>query len=291
MQIRLIKGEDIDKVKWNSCVHYANNGNVFGYKWYLDFVAKEWDALVEGDYESVMPLVYREEADGRMALHQPALIRELGVYSIHVLSPLRVRSFLEAIPAEYARVEMHLNEQNLPPADTGFKSERLTNYQLPLMSEYEVLEQRFDQGLQARIVAGIRAGLRSDSNLKPEAIADFCKLYAPERFGADRVFHGMQRVMYNALHRGWGFASSIQAADGTLLAAGFFITSHNRVLALAAAESPLGARASALDYLYHIIIRTQAGRPQALDFNTMAQSERAEQFGARANDYYRLTRG
>ena len=79
MNIQYLKSADIDKVKWNSCVHYANNGNIFGYMWFLDFVAKDWDALVEGDYESVFPLVWREGLFGRKELYQPSLMREMGI--------------------------------------------------------------------------------------------------------------------------------------------------------------------------------------------------------------------
>jgi hypothetical protein len=43
MAVRWVKREDIDKVKWNSCVHYAYNGNIFGYVWYLDFIGKSWN--------------------------------------------------------------------------------------------------------------------------------------------------------------------------------------------------------------------------------------------------------
>ena len=96
MDLRLIKKENLDKTKWNSCVHYALNGNVFGYKWFLDSVSKEWDALIEGDYESILPLFYTFE--NNFSYHQ-SLLRESGIYSIHLLSKKRIENFIEAIPA------------------------------------------------------------------------------------------------------------------------------------------------------------------------------------------------
>ena len=93
MEIRFIEGKDIDKVKWNSCIHYATNGNIFAYKWFLDYVAKDWHALVEGDYESVFPLVWKKGLLGKDELYQPSLMRELGIYSINVLSRARVQRF------------------------------------------------------------------------------------------------------------------------------------------------------------------------------------------------------
>ena len=71
MEIRFVKKEDIDKIKWNSCVHYAINGNIFGYMWFLDSVSKEWDALVEGDYESVLPLFHK--IDNNFSYHKSLL--------------------------------------------------------------------------------------------------------------------------------------------------------------------------------------------------------------------------
>ena len=128
MNIQYLKREEIDKVKWNSCVHYATNGNIFGYMWYLDFVGKDWDALIEGDYESVFPLVWRDGIFGKKELYQPPLMRELGVYSINVLSQARVRKFLEAIPEEFNKVDIILNEQNSLPEKEGYRKKELLNH-------------------------------------------------------------------------------------------------------------------------------------------------------------------
>ena len=58
MEVRFVEHKDIDRPRWDGCVHYANNSLVYAYSWYLDNVSgEEWDALVEGDYESVMPLI------------------------------------------------------------------------------------------------------------------------------------------------------------------------------------------------------------------------------------------
>lgn len=59
MDIRLIPQAEIDRQLYNSCVHFATNGNIYGYQWYLNNTARDWDVLVEGDnYVSVLPLPY-----------------------------------------------------------------------------------------------------------------------------------------------------------------------------------------------------------------------------------------
>ena len=137
MDIRLVKQEDIDKVKWNSCVHYANNGNIFGYKWYLDHVAKDWDGLVEGDYESVFPLVWRKGLWGGRVLYQPDLMRELGIYTINAPSSKRIKTFLAAIPSEYKQIDIVLNEQNHYPSVPEFATATHINHQLLLARPFE----------------------------------------------------------------------------------------------------------------------------------------------------------
>lgn len=290
MDIRFVPREEIDKVKWNSCVHYANNGNIFGYIWFLDFVAKDWDALVEGDYESVFPLVWRKDWLGRRTLVQPELMRELGIYSIHALSKKRIRRFLEAIPAHYRRVDITLNEQNRPPEIAGWKVEEKINHQLLLHQSYETLSERFSEGVRELLRQAESRSFLPTSSLKPETIADFYRRHTRER-NRERNFHALQRIMYNVLHRGWGFASGIFDEDQELLAANFFIYSHGKVLSLVPVVSPAGQERGALVYLFNLLIQSHAGRPLVLDFNTEVENQLALGFGAESNPYFRIRRG
>lgn len=288
MEIQFIRNEDIDKLKWNSCVHYANNGNVFGYKWFLDHVAKEWDGLIEGDYESVFPLVWRKNMFNRKELFQPHLMRELGLFSIHVLSRARLQNFLDAIPEEYKLIEIALNEQNQPVENNGFVLTKKANHQLTLNRSFEEIEQAYSQGLKQAIEEGEENGLLLTSSLKPETIADFYQKYTKDRTALSYNFHALQRIMYNALHRGWGFASGVTNSKNDLLAANFFIYSHGKVMSLIPVVSPEGEKQKALEFLFHMLIRGQANRPLILDFNTQKEDQLAIQFGANPNPFYHI---
>lgn len=288
MEIKFVPREEIDKVKWNSCVHYATNGNIFGYMWYLDHIAKDWDALVEGDYESVFPLVWRLGRFSGQELHQPALIRELGIYSIHVLSRPRITRFLEAIPDKYKHISVYLNEQNPVPEDSAFKVNELTNYQLFLNRPYEEIANDFSRQLMERLQTAEDEGLVLTSSLKPEQIADFYKAHHPGKDQSDEVFHGMQRVMYNALHRGWGFASTVLDTNANPLAVNFFLYSHGKIVSFMPVESAEGQKAGALPHLFNGLIRQHAERPVILDFNVKGRNKMAIDFGAKANPFYQI---
>ena len=59
--IRYLKNHEINTEKWDECIMNAFNGIVYAYSWYLDIVHETWDALIEGDYERVMPLPVSEK--------------------------------------------------------------------------------------------------------------------------------------------------------------------------------------------------------------------------------------
>ena len=284
MDIRFVTHEEIDKVKWNSCVHFASNGNIFGYKWYLDNVSKEWHGLIEGDYESVMPLVWRKNFWGRKTLYTPPLTRELGVYSVNILSAKRLHNFLQAIPPDFRSGHIDLNEQNQPPPDAGGKRAARTNYQLALTGSYEELKEQYTPDLER---GRIGAKLRATNTLKPEKIADFYRQHSSDPAAVKKVaFHAMQRIMYNALHRGWGSGSGILDENEQLLAVNFFLYSHGRAVSLVPVVSAAGRRHKALQLLFDLFIQAGAGRPLILDFNS--DDPWYGRFGAMTNAYQRF---
>ncbi|MBK8489766.1 MAG: hypothetical protein IPL49_02390 [Saprospirales bacterium] len=290
MDIRYLPREEIDKTKWNSCIHYAANGNVFGYMWYLDNVAKEWDALVEGDYESVFPLVWKENRWGRKQLVQPPWMRELGLYSIHVLSKPRIKAFLDAIPGAFQKVAIHLNEQNFLPEAEGFRMDPQTNYQLMLQTSYEEIADGFSSAWFSQLGKAEKSNLVPISNLKPERVADFFRKYSPRTADREARSHALLRIMYNVLHRGWGFASGVQDQNGDLVAVNFFIYSHGKVLSLVPVVSPKGKMNGALEMLFHTLIQTHAGRPLLLDLNSDGEDGFVQGMGGQPNSYFKLER-
>ena len=283
MEIRFVKQEEIDKVKWNSCVHYAINGNIFGYKWFLDFVAKDWDALVEGDYESVFPLVWKSNFWGRKMIYQPVLMRELGLFSINVLSQKRINAFLEALQQHYQKIDIVLNER-MEITSANINTTPLTNYQLMLKDAYEKIYEKYSPKLKSDLDKV--KNLRLTTSLKPEHIAEFYKKNSTKDTDTEFKFHALQRIMYNALHRGWGSASGVMDENENLLAVNFFLYSHGKAVSLVPVASKVGENRNALQFLFDIFIQSSAGRPIILDFNT--ENRWAENFGASSNLYYRL---
>jgi hypothetical protein len=290
MQIHFIEQQNIDKIKWNTCVYNAYNGNVFGFKWFLDQVGKDWDALVEGDYESVLPLVWRKYWFGGKEVYQPYLMRELGVYSMRVLSQKRIENFLDAIPPGYHSVCIALNEQNIRINEEKYALSTLINHQILLTEPYEKLRSAYSPLMLEQLNLAEEFNLLSTTSLSPEKVADFYKKHTSYRRGLGRNYHAVQRIMYNILHRGWGFASGIQDQQGDLLACNFFIYSHNRAISFLPMQSAIGKQKGALAYLMDVFIRNHAGRSLIFDLNTKADHTLAIALGAQENQYYQFYR-
>ncbi len=286
MDIKFVPQGEIDKVKWNSCVHYATNGNIFGYKWFLDYVAKDWDALVEGDYESVFPLVWKKNFFGQKSLYQPRLIKALGIFSIHVLSEKRIEAFLQKLATTIKKVDIVLNEQNDPSSLQNFNQSPLVNYQLLIKDNYHQLRAGYSPALKVKLDQ--IQGLRLTTSLSPEKVAEFWQSNNPKNTNNEQTFHALQRVMYNALHRGWGNASGVMDEGGNLLAVNFYLYSHGKAVSLVPITSKAGQSKHALEFLFDIFIRTNAGRPVILDFNS--PDDWYKDFGAQAHHYFRLKR-
>jgi len=290
MDIKFVAQEDIDKNKWNSCIYYAGNGNIFGYHWYLTNVIKEWDALVEGDYESVMPLIKSEGSFFKKTkLYTHKLLRSTGLYSVHVLSEKRINSFFEAIPKHLARGNMDINEGIKIPSQCSWQPKLdFSNALLLLKESYDQISSEYSPELYQKLERANLAQLYSINNLKPEVLVDFYKTHSPDF--KEQHYHAYLRVMYNAMHRGWGVLSGVKNPKGELLAANFFMISNQRFMSLLPVCSPKGNQNGALEFLFDLSIKIQAEKPMILDFNLYEFNDFAKQFGATKSPYFRVGR-
>ena len=138
MEIHYLTYQLIDKTKWDACIDSAPNGLVYAYSYYLDSMAKNWDALVlsagpatSAGYETVMPLTWNKKY-GIHYLYQPAFTACLGIFGRNI-SVETVNRFLLAIPPRFKYWDIYFNPANLfKPVD--FELYERMNYVLNLNS-------------------------------------------------------------------------------------------------------------------------------------------------------------
>ena len=288
MRITHVAYEDIDRQKYNSCIHYALNGRAWGYKWFLDATARRFDVLVEGEYESVMPLVYDTNWMGRKRLYNPVFTPALGVFSVHVLSQKRMGYFLREADARFDKVDTYFTGE--PSRNTDAVDWTWTDHRARVLDingrDYDDIAVEYSSDVLRRLQLSDDANLLVHGNQKPEKVADFM---AEHYADGQRQQHALLRILYQALHRGWGWTTAVTDREGELLATNAFVFTHGRIASLAPCVSPRGAETGALDLLFDYAIRQAAGRPLLLDFGTY-DTDLATGFGASPELYWQATK-
>lgn len=297
MKIRLLTREEIETPKWNGCVHYASNSKIYGYSWYLDNVCNgDWIGLVEGDYQSVMPLIWNQKLFKIKQLYQPYLCQQLGLFSVNMLSKERIRQFLAAIPMEYKYWDIHLNDGNrqvLGLEEEGYDIVRKDNYHLYLNKPYAELRADYSQNTKRNLKKADKAGIYLTAGLKPEKFVELVQ-NAQEKKGIshpEALYHTAHRVIYNCLHRGQGTILGAYDDDKNLLAAAFLMFNGAAIINLLNFTTPAGKEVGAMHYLIDSLIERESNKHKYIDFEGSAVEGIArfyKSFGAENIPYYQL---
>lgn len=294
MKIRLVKRNEIDAPKWNGCVHYAANSKIYAYTWYLDNVASEWWGLVEGDYESVFPLIWNDKLFKTKQLYQPLLCQQLGIFSVNVLSKERIKQFLEAIPKEFKYWDIALNDGHKKVLQLeDYQIQSKDNYILYLNKPYQDLYKAYSTNIKRNIKKAQQAKLSFRTDLKPEIFVAAVK-NAQELKGVhhpEALYHAAHRIIYNCLHRGKGAILSVYNAQQELCAAVFLMFDNAAMINLLNVSTEKGKNIGAMAFLLDSVIQREAEKPKYIDFEGSSVPGIArfyESFGAENQPYFQL---
>ena len=128
--IRYLSHTEIDRNKWDNCISNAVFETIYPYSWYLDVTSPGWYALVEGEYERIMPLTWKRKYGIRM-LMQPPLTQQLGIFAAQKPDADKVREFMRSISQKYLLVDICLNQGNQFEG-VSVRQEARHNYELDI---------------------------------------------------------------------------------------------------------------------------------------------------------------
>lgn len=284
--IRYVLYKGIDLIKWDNCISTAPNGLIYGYSYYLDYMTRQWDALVLGDYEAVMPLTWNRKY-GIAYLYQPFLTAQLGVFGQNISAEL-LDAFLSAIPSKFLYWDFYLNHQNVFPLN-NFHLYLRTNYVLDLDKPYEELYKNYRENIRRNIRKSEQLGGESIKDLDVQKVVELAveqmKSYTKE--SSDNVDHFCR--LYRYLHqRQQAITYGILNAKKELIASCVFIFSHNRAYYILVGNHPDGRTIGASHSLIDAFIKDHAGRKMLLDFEGSDIRNLAffySSFGAREENY------
>ena len=260
--IKYLPQQEIDKLKWDACITKAANGLVYGFSFYLDHMARHWDALVLNDYEAVLPLTWNKKYS-IYYLYQPFLCAQLGVFG-NAITKERLQQFLEVIPRKFRYWDISLNHQNRLPVSYPL-TERV-NYVLDLSPGYDELYKGYRDTTKRNIRKAVQLQCRTERNIEAAAVIELAaqqlKTYADIKIDFENFsqLYALLQAQQKATTYG------IIGANGQLLASCVFFFSHQRAYYILVGNHPNGKTVGASHALIDAFIKDHAGQPLLLDF-------------------------
>jgi hypothetical protein len=229
--IQHITRDKVDVVKWNDCIETAPNGLIYGYSFYLDHMARQWDALVLNDYEAVMPLTSNKK------------------YGI-----------------SYLYQDFYLNQGNVF-ALSEFDLYQRSNYVLDLNRSYEEINKGYRENIVRNIKKAEQTGCRPGKGFDEEKVIGLAiqqmRTYSNESKENVTRF----RALYKHLHQKQQATTyGIFSPKDELLASCVFFFSHNRAYYILVGNHPDGRTIGASHALIDAFIKDNAGKKILLDF-------------------------
>jgi len=287
MKISYLKQDEIDIKKWDNCIAGSINGIVYAYSWYLDVVSEKWEALVLGDYETVMPLTYNKKF-GISYLYQPAFTQQLGVFSSQNLSEEIVFRFIKSIPKKYSFVEICLNKFNLISQVNGIRVKQKITYELELIQDYESLFRRYKKNTIRNIRKAIQNKITIVPGLKPNDVLNLIDSSRNKQGHTEKDLATIRRLIAGAGRKKSGQLYGAYTDKNDLCAAGFFVHSNKKVCFILSVASDEAKESGAMFLLIDEFIKQYASRNMILDFegsNIESIARFYAGFGAKPSNY------
>lgn len=281
--VRYLENKNIDRVKWDKCIDEASNGLVYAYSFYLDTMAKHWDALVLNDYEAVMPVTWNKKY-GIYYLYQPFLCASLGIFGNNI-SAETVSSFLSNIPTQYKYWDIYLNAGNNFEI-RSFKLYKRTNYILELNKPYSTLLSNYRSSYRQLIKKTNELEVKKNIPLKN--IISLAKIKFDKVSKIKKSDWQNFEKLYNSLLAKTKAINYGIYLKKELLASGIFFFSHNRAYYVLAGNKTEGRSLGASHLVIDIFIQEYANTNTILDFegsNIPGIAFFFKGFGAKAEEY------
>lgn len=289
-QVRLLQQQHINRALWDECVAKAHNTLPYACSWYLDAVAQNWDGLVYGNYEAVMPLVWLRKLSLK-CLYQPYYCQQLGVFSTRQLNANELAEFMKHAVSYAPYIEVNLNSIHKQNREAYSLTER-KNLLLDLGKPYEVLRKGFSENHKRNIAKAEKAGVEMK---QVKDVKLFKQFYLKNVNREKEKFTNDSEVVFNRLvdslckhNKGTGYAAYM---DDEIVAVVLLVHSGNRLISIINSSSGEGKAKGASHFLYNGIIKQHAEKEgYVLDFEGSSVASIArfyEGFGAQQETFYR----
>ncbi|MCS3800164.1 GNAT family N-acetyltransferase [Niastella sp. OAS944] len=255
----------IDTQKWDRCIAHAANGLLYAHSFYLDHMADNWDALVLGDYEAVMPLTWRRKF-GISYLYQPFVTASLGVFSALPIDEALIKTFIDHIPGKFRLIDIDLNAGN--NALSGRHVTPRKNYELKLDASYPLLQEQYNRHARRKLKKANEARLTITEDVDVETIAELSFTMMKEKDAVPKADYDRFVRLYKGIRPQVEACNTMAAlnANGSIIASDINIVYNKRVYSLLAGNTSGSNENGGFYFVLDQLIKKYAGTGYVLDF-------------------------
>ena len=262
--IHYLQQYEINKTKWNECISNADNGLIYAQSFYLDNMAKRWDALVMGDYEAVMPLTANKKYNIHY-LYQPAFTASLGIFG-NDLTEILIENFINTIPKKFKLIEIALNYKNT--ISTFSKSILIkNNYTLNLNKSYNELYAGYKENIKRNIKKALQLHCVCKKNIPVKDVIELSWPTLQSLTNTSEDDYTRFENVYNYLNKkNQAITYGIYSANEELLASCVYFFDNKRAYYILVGNHPNGKTMGASHFLIDRFINDYAEQNLLLDF-------------------------
>lgn len=264
--IRQLNRTEIDDTRWNELIDASQTPLPYAYTWYLDVMSSGWNALVDGDYEYVMPLTVGKKF-GFNYLYQPYFTQQLGVFSKHDIKHETTQTFLNEVKKHFSFVQIHFHYNHQPVAQNDFTFQPRRTSLLPLNNSYHNIHAAFNNSLRKNVREAERKNLTVTRDESASWLIDTFRASKGKDvkdLQADD-YTRLEKLIETAVEKKCGHVYTVFNGSEKI-ASSFILHNHRYVIALFSFSNAAGRTMNGMSYLYNCVIRDFSGNDMVFDF-------------------------
>ena len=239
-----------------------SNGLIYARSFYLDTMAEKWSALIQGDYEAVMPLTWNRKF-GMSYLFQPPFMAQLGIFDLNKKDPIDAENFIHQAKKHFKFCEIHLNAGNAVREGVP-----RTNFILALEKSYSEIHGGYKKRLLENLSEAESNDLHySKSDDFSATTTLFEKTYG-SRFPQVKKRHYLKflSLCHALVDRDMLLVRQVRDGSGQLLSSSIFFNDSRRIYNIMSVTLKAGRDKRSHFLLIDQLIREFASHPLLLDF-------------------------
>lgn len=265
--IRHVPYKEIDIAKWDNCIATAPNGLIYGYSYYLDHMAKQWDGLVLGDYEAVMPLTWNRKY-GIVYCYSPPLTPQTGLFGKIPTTAEKVL-LLKKIVSFASYGDCLFNYANKLQYPFGSVT-ALTNFMITLDKDYATIRNNYNEDLLKNLKKAEKQALVYLSGIEniDNTIDGYSFLYGNRTpHVKEKDYNNFKSLCQLLLQKGQCFIREVKDDQENLLASALLLKDKRRIYNIMNSTTVLGRKKEANHFLIDNILKEFANTNMIFDFD------------------------